>query len=78
MRRTGRENMWLLISEADLKSLISLKPAVVGKYYRNALAGADQQALGSVERQLRIYERLGIRAENVAAALEVIEEKKRQ
>ena len=78
MRRTGRENMWLLISEADLKSLISLKPAVVAKRYRNAIAGADQQALGSVERQLRIYERLGIRAENVAAALEVIEEKKRQ
>jgi hypothetical protein len=74
--RQGKEDPWLLISQADLKSLTSGKPGVVAKYYRNALARAGDQALGSVERQLRIYEKLGIREKNVAAALEVIEHRK--
>ena len=69
LERTGDQDVWLEISDADLVYLRSAKPKRVGRAYRKALANASEFAIETVDRQLHLYEHLGILPENTQAAL---------
>lgn len=67
-----RSDRWIEISAADLCCLTSKSPTRVANEYRNALAGAEDFYADSARRQLDIYQRLGVLAQNAQAALEVV------
>jgi hypothetical protein len=71
-QRTGKKDMWLNLTFADLAFLTSTRPAYVASEYRKALAGARDFDIDAVRRQLVIYEQLGVITPNVAAALNAI------
>jgi tetratricopeptide (TPR) repeat protein len=74
-RRAERENasdLWIGLSRADLRLLTSKRPQSVAAGYRAALAAASPFDVEAVARQLRIYEQLGVLAENMAAARAVV------
>jgi hypothetical protein len=73
LRRAGRKDRWVDVSQADLCLLSSNKPLRVAALYTDALAGAPPLLKDSARRQVLIYKALGILAENVAAALGVFE-----
>jgi hypothetical protein len=69
LEREGKTDVWAEISQADLRCLIATAPASVAHAYRRALAGAPDYAIDAARGQLELYQDLGIRADNVRAAL---------
>jgi hypothetical protein len=67
--RAGKTNVWAEISAADLRCLTSKRPPRVADAYRKALAGAADFTVEAVRDQLCLYQRLGLLADNVSAAL---------
>jgi hypothetical protein len=66
---------WAAITRADLEFLSSDHPKRVASEYRKALAAArsDAFALGSIRRNLELFETLGVLPRNVEAALGVVD-----
>jgi hypothetical protein len=73
LEREGKRDIWAEISGADLRFLTSRRPARVADAYRKALAGAPDFAVDAVRSQLVLYQQLGVLAENVQAALSVVD-----
>jgi hypothetical protein len=71
--RQGERDMWLEISLADFRCLTASNPPRVVQAYRQALAEGDAFAIDSVRAQLLIYQKLGVKRENAAAALAISE-----
>jgi hypothetical protein len=71
LERERRRDVWVDLSAADLTLLTSDRPQRVADAYRKALAGAGAFAEGAARQQIELYERLGVMADNVAAALAV-------
>jgi hypothetical protein len=69
LERERKSDVWVDISQADLRCLIGTMPATVAHGYRRALAGADDFAVDAARKQLELYEELGVRVDNVRAAL---------
>jgi hypothetical protein len=69
---TGGTDTWALITEADYIFLTSTKPARVATAYAKQLQTADNLTKESVVRQIKIYEQLGVKTENVTAAMQAI------
>lgn len=69
------DDPWAAITRADLQFLTSDNPRRVETEYRRALtlARADAFALGSMRRNLELFEALGLLPRNVEAALGVID-----
>ena len=72
LQRSGKSDVWVDISTADLICLTSTRPNRVGQSYKKALTVASDQARDAVRRQLLLYQRLGILKENIQAGLESI------
>ena len=72
LQRSGKSDLWVDISTADLICLTSTRPNRVGQSYKKALTVASDQARDAVRRQLLLYQRLGILKENIQAGLESI------
>ena len=72
LQRTGKTDMWVDISTADLICLTSTRPNRVAQAYKKALTDAPDQARDAARRQLVLYQRLGILKENIQAGLESI------
>ena len=72
LQRSGKSDVWVDISTADLICLTSTRPNRVAQSYKKALTGASDQARDAVRRQLLLYQRLGILKENIQAGLESI------
>jgi hypothetical protein len=72
LQRSGKSDLWVDISTADLICLTSTRPNRVAQSYKKALTGASDQARDAVRRQLLLYQRLGILKENIQAGLESI------
>jgi hypothetical protein len=72
LQRTGKSDVWMDISTADLICLTSTRPNRVAQAYKKALSDAPDQARDAARRQLALYQRLGILKENIQAGLESI------
>ncbi len=72
LERKEQTDIWVEISSADLTMLSSKRSKRVGRAYSRALAGAADFASDSARKQLSLYQRLGILAENTQAALDNI------
>lgn len=72
-KREGGRDVWLEISRADFQCLTKSNPKRVALAYRQALAEADAFAIDSARGQLLIFQRLGVKHDNVAAALAIPE-----
>lgn len=72
LQRTGKTDIWVDISTADLICLTSTRPNRVAQAYKKALTDASDQARDAVRRQLVLYQRLGILKDNIQAGLESI------
>ena len=72
LQRSGKSDVWVDISTADLICLTSTRPNRVAQSYKKALTDASDQARDAVRRQLLLYQRLGILKENIQAGLESI------
>jgi hypothetical protein len=70
--REEKTDVWAEISGADLTLFSSTKPQRVGNAYKKAFAGAHAFAGNSARKQLLLYNRLGILADNARAALDNI------
>jgi hypothetical protein len=68
-RRTNKSDLWIDISLADYRCLMTRQPARVAAAYRQALTRATPFDKDAVRRQLCLYQTLGILLENVTAAL---------
>jgi len=75
--REDKKDIWAEISSADLRFLTSNRPARVAAAYRDALAKAPDFARDAVQRQLAIYQDLGVLDGNLAAVIEVVGEPQR-
>jgi hypothetical protein len=69
LKREGKADIWVDISEADLSCLTSDKPKRVATAYRKALAGAPVFAADAARAQLDLYQLLGVLPANVTEAL---------
>jgi hypothetical protein len=69
LRRSGKKDLWLSITAADLACLVAAPPKRIAQLYEKALAEADEFALDSVRQQLQLYEQLGVASANVAEVL---------
>ncbi len=65
----GKPDIWLSITEADFLCLTSSNPARVGNMYTKVLQAAGGLSMEATIRQLKIYERLEVKPENVTSAL---------
>jgi Tetratricopeptide Repeats-Sensor len=72
LAREDQTDIWAEISAADLILLSSAKPNRVGGAYKKVLTDAPDFASDSVRKQLLLYWRLGVLAENTQAALDNI------
>ncbi|MET0691584.1 MAG: tetratricopeptide repeat-containing protein, partial [Candidatus Binatia bacterium] len=72
LQRSGKSDVWVDISTADLICLTSARPNRVAQSYKKALTVASDQARDAVRRQLLLYQRLGILKENIQAGLDSI------
>lgn len=68
----AKQDAWLEVTKADLACLLSENSNYVKTTYRNAIQGISPFNLDSITRQLQLYKELGVRAENVQAALSVV------
>ena len=73
LQRTGKTDVWVEVSRADLLCLTSSRPSRVGQAYKKALASGSDQARDAVRRQLLLYQGLGLLLDNIQAGLENIE-----
>jgi len=68
--RTNFENdTWLNITEADLACLINNRPARVAALYQKIIQETNDFNFDSSKRQLAMYGELGVKSDNVKAAL---------
>jgi hypothetical protein len=65
-------DVWLDISQADLLCVTSPRPSVVAAAYRKALTRAQNSHRETLARQLALYERLSVFADNARAALQEV------
>jgi Tetratricopeptide Repeats-Sensor len=72
LQRTGKSDVWMDISTADLICLTSTRPNRVAQAYKKALTDAPDQARDAARGQLVLYQRLGILRENIQAGLQSI------
>jgi hypothetical protein len=72
LETTGDTDIWLNITEADFAFLTEDRPARVTAMYKTALEGAKAFHFEAAQRQVQIYEQLGILTANVKAALSAI------
>lgn len=70
--RTGQIDHWVHISDADLFCLTGCEPPRIAKKYRDILATAGELNTDAIVRQLQIYATLGVKNDNVKAALDVM------
>ncbi len=66
------ERIWAYITEADFALLTSNNPARVTAIYKKVIAGANGLNMDAAVRQLKIYEALDVKTDNVKAALAAI------
>ena len=78
LENKGETDNWLNITEADFNCLISSNPAKVASIYQRVLESANELNWDATIRQLKIYESLEIKTENVKAALSVFPNSKVQ
>jgi hypothetical protein len=71
LKREGRSDVWVEISEADLCFLTAKRPTRVISAYQKALDGADDFAVEAARSQIVLCQQLGILDDNVKAALSV-------
>lgn len=70
---SGKTDIWLEITEADLACLTETRPATVELKYKNITAKLKETFhLDASFRQLKIYEQLKVLPDNVKAALKVV------
>jgi hypothetical protein len=72
LERSGKEDRWVNISEADYQFLTGAEPESVAYLYEAAIAGASAFEIEAVRRQLEIFEQLALLPEQVTAALSVV------
>ncbi len=71
--REGKKDPWLDVSDADFACLTSQRSQYVERLYSRARDQLRVFALGAVIRQLKIYQQLGLFAENAKVALKALE-----
>jgi tetratricopeptide repeat protein len=71
LKREGKGDVWVEISEADLCFLTAKRPARVSSAYQKALSGADDFVVEAARSQIVLYQQLGILGDNVKAALSI-------
>ena len=76
LEREGKDDYWLLLTEADLACLTHSRPQRVGILYQKIMEEANDLNFEAAKRQLHIYEQLQVLPENVKAALAVFAESK--
>jgi len=69
LRCSGKKDLWLSITAADLACLVATPPKRIAQLYEKALEEADDFALDSVRQQLQLYEQLGVASTNVTEVL---------
>ncbi|MEM9534439.1 MAG: tetratricopeptide repeat-containing protein [Cyanobacteria bacterium P01_A01_bin.3] len=74
--RTGTQDEWADMSEAQAVLLTSQKPRVVAKAFRQVLLQPDSFSFDAETRQLKIYQSLGVFSKNATAAMEAFEQAK--
>lgn len=72
------DTRWLLLTRADLALLQQKRAGVVESLYNTALANADWFDLDALDRQLGIYEALGLFADAVTGARAALERAKKR
>ncbi|MEO8860620.1 MAG: tetratricopeptide repeat-containing protein [Ginsengibacter sp.] len=65
----GASDVWLNITEADFMCLTAVVPARVASIYTKVLQDAPGLNMDATTRQLKLYESLAVKSENVKAAL---------
>jgi hypothetical protein len=70
LERVGATDIWVAISEADLRFLTFTGAPQIRHAYQRALAGAPDFAADAAVQQILLYRKLGIRPQNVTGALE--------
>jgi hypothetical protein len=68
----GDTDPWIYITEADFVCLTSDNPARAANLYRKVLQGARELNVDAVVRQLKLYQALGVKTDNVTAALSAL------
>lgn len=68
----GETDNWLAITEADFISLTATNPARVAAMYKKVIAATADLNTDATARQLKIYETLGVKIDNIKAALKVM------
>jgi hypothetical protein len=72
LKRVEKEDVWFDITCADLRSLISTRPERVAQAYHTAFRKIDPFSYESAAKQLMLLQTLGVRQENVEAAIREI------
>lgn len=72
LERAKKEDVWFDITSADLRCLTSARPERVAQAYRAAFQRIDPFSFDSAAKQLLLLRALGVRKDNVRAALEEI------
>ena len=70
--RSGGDDRWLDISNADYLFLTGARPGRVASAYQSALDGAEDFYVNSVRKQLSMFQDLGLLQDNTAAAMAVL------
>ena len=65
-------DFWLNITEADFMCLTSASPPRVNAMYKKVLEGVGNLNMDATVRQLKLYEMLNVKTENVKAALSAL------
>ena len=68
----GEKDNWLNITEADFLCLTATNPARVANMYAKVLQDAEGLNMDATIRQLKTYEALGVKADNIKAVLNVL------
>ncbi|MGK7911291.1 MAG: tetratricopeptide repeat-containing protein [Synechococcus sp.] len=74
--RQGTRDAWADMSEAHVLLLMSQKPQVVAKAFRQVLLQPDSFSFDVETRQLKIYQSLGVFSHNTAAAMAAFQQAK--
>jgi tetratricopeptide (TPR) repeat protein len=72
LEQSNKQDRWVDISSADFLFLTVDRPQKIAFAYEAALAKAPAFYVDSVRRQLQIFLKLGVRAENATKALDVL------
>jgi hypothetical protein len=70
LKSQNKTDEWVEVSEADYLCLTSDKPQKVAAKYKNVMEVATGLNTEAISRQLLIYQQLGVRTENIEAALQ--------